>query len=69
MIEQHPPSLVGELLRLVDDDVRERPRESVALQAGQRDVVVEAVLHIVPAQHRHQPEIVAGGIGKRLGDM
>ena len=42
--QQHLPLRVGQLLRLVDDDVRERPGQRVGVGGRQRGVVDQGVL-------------------------
>ena len=51
--QQHLPLGVGQLLRLVHDDVRERAGEQVGVGARQRRLVDQCVLQVLAAQHRH----------------
>ena len=60
--QQHLPLGVGQLLRLVHDDVRERAGEQVRVAAGQRGLVDQGVPQVLPAQHRHHEQLgVVGG--------
>ena len=60
--QQHLPLGVGQLLRLVHDDVRERAGEQVRVGAGQRGLVDQGVLQVLPAQHRHHEHL--GVVGR-----
>ena len=60
--QQHLPLGVGQLLRLVHDDVRERAGEQVRVGAGQCGLVDQAVLQVLPAQHRHHQHL--GVVGR-----
>ena len=62
--QQHLPLGVGELLRLVDHDVREGSRQQVGVRRRQRAVVDQRGLQVVVDQHRH--EAVAEPVGARL---
>ena len=52
--EQHLPLGVGQLLRLVDDDVGEAPREQVGADARAGRLVDEVLADVRVAQHGHQ---------------
>ena len=55
--QQHLPLGVGEFLRLVHDDVRERAGEHLGVAAGQPGRIGERVAQIVAAQHRHHQQL------------
>ena len=60
--QQHPPLRVGELLRLVDDHVRERAGERIGVRVRQLRLVHEGAAQVVAAQHRHHEHLgVVGG--------
>ena len=52
--QQHLPLRVGQFLRLVHDDVRERARENIRIGTGQCGLIDQGVLEVLAAQHRHQ---------------
>ena len=56
--EQHLPLRVGQLLGLVDDDVRERPGEQVKVGARRCVLLDQCVLQVLVPQHRHQAHAV-----------
>ena len=65
--QQHLPLRVGQLLRLVDDDVRERPGEQVGVGARHGILVDERRRQVLAAQHRHHPHL--GVVGRdEVGD-
>ena len=64
-------SRVGQFLRLVHDDVRERAGQQVRVGAGQRGLVDQGVLEVLAAQHRHQAHavLVVGGLDQVVDDL
>ena len=52
--QQHLPLGVGQLLRLVHDDVCERAGETVRVGARQRGLVDKGVPQVLLAERRHQ---------------
>ena len=60
--QQHLPLGVGQLLRLVHDDVRERPGQQVSGPARAHVVVGQGGLEVLATQHRHHVHVgVVGG--------
>ena len=58
--QQHLPLRVGQLLGLVDDDVRERAGEQVGVGLGERGFVDEGVADALLAKLGHHALVVVG---------
>ena len=56
-LQQHLPLRVGELLRLVDHHVRERPGQQVGIGHLHRRVVDDHALGVVEPEHRHHEHL------------
>ena len=66
--QQHLPFRVGQLLRLVDDDVCERTGEQVGVRRPHGGLVDQTVLGVLPAQHRHQQQLAVVGRDEIIDD-
>ena len=62
--QQHLPLCVGQLLRLVHDDVGERAGEQVRVGAGQCGLIDQHLLQVLVPQLRHQAFAVGIDIGR-----
>ena len=67
--QQHLPLGVGQLLGLVDDDVRERAGEQVRVGGGQRGLVDQGVPQVPVAQARHQQQLGVVGRDQLVDDV
>ena len=67
--QQHLPLGVGQLLRLVHDDVRERSGEQVGIASRESGLVDQRALQVVDAQHRHEVHLGVVGLDEMVDDL
>ena len=67
--QQHLPLRVGQLLGLVDDDVREGAGEQIRVCGGQGGLVDQGVPQVLVAQGRHQQQLGVVGLDQPVDDL